>query len=35
MSRDGWARKRANASGDNGWAERVSATQCKSHLTVK
>ncbi|XP_018557791.2 LOW QUALITY PROTEIN: DNA repair protein REV1 [Lates calcarifer] len=22
MSRDGWAKKRANASGDNGWAER-------------
>lgn len=24
MSRDGWAKKRANAGGDNGWAERVS-----------
>lgn len=25
MSRDGWMKKKANASDDNGWAERVSA----------
>lgn len=24
MSRDGWMKKKANASDDNGWAERVS-----------
>lgn len=24
MSRDGWMRKKANAGGDNGWADRVS-----------
>lgn len=24
MSRDGWMKKKANAGGDNGWAERVS-----------
>lgn len=25
MSRDGWMKKKANASDDNGWAERVSS----------
>lgn len=25
MSRDGWMKKRANASDDNGWGERVSS----------
>lgn len=30
MSRDGWTKKRANDSGDNGWAERVSI----SHVII-
>lgn len=25
MSRDGWMKKKANASDDNGWAQRVSS----------
>lgn len=30
MSRDVWTKKKANASGDNGWAERVSTlSQCE------
>lgn len=41
MSRDGWMKKKANAGGDNGWAERVSITQrhvqcvCDDLLTLR
>lgn len=33
MSRDGWMKKKANASDDNGWAERVSSRATRSGCT--
>lgn len=35
MSRDGWMKKKANASGDNGWAERVSVVHVSRHVWQK
>lgn len=35
MSRDGWMKKKANASGDNGWAERVSVVHFSRHVWQK
>lgn len=35
MSRDGWMKKKANASGDNGWAERVRGGHFSWHVWQK